>query len=136
MQALCNLASHYGPLTGRILITALFLKSGVEKIVAFGAIAGMMAKMGMPLPEVMVAGAIVFELGGGLMVLLGWYARWGALLLAIFTVLATLMFHNFWAVDAAQYQGQLIHFLKNLSILGALAYVMAVGSGPYSLKKG
>jgi putative oxidoreductase len=135
MQALCNLAKQYGPLVGRILITVIFLKSGFEKLTAFSAVSGMLAKMGMPFADLLVVGAIVFELGGSLMVLLGWYARWGALLLAIFTVLATLMFHNFWAVDAAQYQNQLGHFLKNLSIIGALAYIMGMGSGPYSLAK-
>lgn len=134
MQGLCNLAKQYGPLVGRILITVIFLKSGIEKITGFSAVAGMLAKMGMPFAEVLVVGAIVFELGGGLMVLLGWFARWGALLLAIFMVLATLMFHNFWAVDAAQYQNQLIHFMKNLSILGALVFIMGAGSGPLSLK--
>lgn len=134
MQGLCNLAKQYGPLVGRILITVIFLKSGIEKITGFSAVAGMLAKMGMPFAEVLVVGAIVFELGGGLMVLLGWFARWGALLLAIFMVLATLMFHNFWAVDAAQYQDQLIHFMKNLSILGALVFIMGAGSGPLSLK--
>lgn len=134
MHALCNLAKQYGPLVGRILITVIFLKSGIEKITGFSAVAGMLAKMGMPFAEVLVVGAIVFELGGGLMVLLGWFARWGALLLAIFMVLATLMFHNFWAVDAAQYQNQLIHFIKNLSILGALVFIMGAGSGPLSLK--
>ena len=94
-----------------------------------------MAKKGVPFAEVLVAGAIVFEIAGGLMVLLGWKARWGALLLFIFTISATLMFHDFWAVDAAQYRNQLNHFLKNLAILGGLAYIMAVGSGPFSVTK-
>lgn len=134
MQALCDLAKQYGPLVGRILITAIFLISGYHKIVGFPAVAGMMGKTGMPLPELLLAGAIAFELGGGLMVLLGWQARWGALLLFIFTIPATLIFHNFWAVDAAQYQNQFGHFMKNLAILGALAYIMAMGSGPFSLK--
>jgi len=135
MQALCDLAKQYGPLVGRILITAIFLISGYHKIIGFSAVAGMMGKMGMPLPELLLAGAIVFELGGGLMVLLGWHARWGALLLFVFTIPATLMFHNFWAVDAAQYQNQFNHFLKNLAILGALVFIMGAGSGPFSLRK-
>ena len=135
MQALCTLAKMYGPLVGRFLITAIFFVSGYHKIIGFSAVAGMMGKMGMPLPELLLVGAIVFELGGGLMVLLGWHARWGALLLAVFTIPATLMFHNFWAVDTAQYQSQLNHFMKNLAILGALVYIMAMGSGPFSLGK-
>jgi len=134
MQALCNVAKAYGPVIGRILITAIFFVAGYQKIIAFSEVAGMMANMGMPLPELLLVGAILFELGGGLMVLLGWHARWGALLLAIFTIPSTLIFHNFWAVDAAQYQNRFNHFMKNVAILGALAYIMAMGSGPFSLK--
>ena len=135
MQALCNLAKTYGPLVGRILITLLFLRSAYDKIGGFSAVAGVMAKKGMPFSEVLLAGAIVFEIAGSLMILLGWNARIGALLLAIFTVPATLVFHNFWAVDAAQMTNQLNHFMKNLTILGALIFVMGMGSGPLSLKK-
>lgn len=136
MQALCALVRQYGPLAGRILITAIFLVSGYHKIIGFAAVSGMMAKAGMPMPDLLLAGAIACEIGGGLMVLLGWNASWGALLLIIFTVPATLIFHNFWAVDAAQYQNQFNHFMKNLAILGGLIYIMAMGPGPYSLKNG
>jgi putative oxidoreductase len=135
MQALCALVRQYGPLVGRVLITAIFLISGYHKIVGFSAVSGMMAKMGMPMADLLLVGAIVCEFGGALMVLLGWNACLGALLLIVFTVPATLMFHNFWAVDPAQYQNQFNHFMKNLAIIGALVYVMAAGSGPYSLKK-
>jgi putative oxidoreductase len=134
MQALCALVRQYGPLVGRVLITAIFLISGYHKIVGFSAVSGMMAKMGMPMADLLLVGAIVCEFGGALMVLLGWNACLGALLLIVFTVPATLIFHNFWAVDPAQYQNQFNHFMKNLAIIGALVYVMAAGSGPYSLK--
>jgi len=135
MQALCNMAKVYGPLVGRILITLIFLKSGFEKIAEFSAVAGFMASKGMPAAEFLLVGAVVFEIAGALMVLLGWHARWGALLLAVFVVPSTLIFHNFWAVDAAQYSNQLNHFMKNLSILGALVFIMGAGSGPFSLGK-
>jgi putative oxidoreductase len=135
MQALCNLVKAYGPVVGRVLITPLFLMSGFQKITGFSGVAATMAKVGMPFPEVMLVGAIVFELGGALMVLLGWHARLGALLLAVFTIASTLVFHNFWAVDAAQFPGQLTQFMKNLSILGGLVYIMVAGSGPFSLGK-
>lgn len=125
----------YGPVIGRALIAPLFLLSGFHKITGFSAVAGMMAKAGLPFAEGLAAGAIVLELAGGFMVLLGWHARWGALLLAVFTITATVLFHNFWAVDAAQYRGQLNHFMKNLAILGGLVYIMAMGSGPLSLRK-
>jgi putative oxidoreductase len=135
MQALCNLVKAYGPVVGRVLITPLFLWSGFSKITGFSAAAASMAKAGLPFPEFLLIGSIAFELGGGLMVLLGWHARFGALLLAVFTIAATLVFHNFWAVDAAQFRGQLNQFMKNLAILGGLVYIMVAGSGPFSLGK-
>jgi putative oxidoreductase len=135
MQALCNLVKAYGPLAGRVLITPLFLLSGYHKITGFTATAATMANKGLPFSEFLLIGTIAFEIGGGLMVLLGWHARFGALLLAVFTIAATLVFHNFWAVDAAQFSGQLSQFMKNLAILGGLFYIMAAGSGPFSLGK-
>lgn len=135
MEILCHLTKTYGPLIGRILITAIFLRSAFGKITGFSAVAGMMAKKGMPFAEFLLVGAIALEIAGGLMVLLGWKARWGALLLIVFLVPATLIFHNFWAVDPAQYTNQLNHFMKNVSILGALLFVMGMGSGPLSLDR-
>jgi putative oxidoreductase len=133
LQVLCDVTKTYGPVVGRILIAPLFLLSGFHKVTGFAGVAGAMAAKGMPFAEILLIGAIVLELGGGLMVLLGWHARWGALMLAVFTVLATLVFHNFWAVDPAQYRGQLNHFMKNLAILGGLIYIMATGPGRFSL---
>lgn len=135
MNALCNLARTYGPLLGRILITALFLRSAFGKIMGFSAVAAGMAKKGLPFAEVLLVGAIVFEIAGGLMVLLGWKARWGALLLILFTIPATFLYHDFWNFEGQQYRGQLTQFMKNLSILGALFFVMGMGSGPFSLEK-
>jgi putative oxidoreductase len=134
MQALCDFAKTWAPLAGRVLITFIFLRSAYGKITGFTAVSGMMAKKGMPFSDVLLVGAIVFEIVGGLMVLAGWHARIGALLLAIFLVPATLIFHNFWAVDPAQLTNQLNHFIKNLSILGALVFIIGMGSGPLSLK--
>lgn len=123
----------YGPLLGRALIAPLFLLSGYHKISGFAGVAAAMAAKGMPFAELFLLGAIAFELGGGFMVLLGWHARMGAMLLAVFTVAATLMFHNFWSVEATQYRNQLNHFMKNLAILGGLLYIMASGPGRFSL---
>ena len=137
MTALCDFAKTYGPAAGRFLITLLFLRAALGKITGFTAVAGMMAKKGVPFAEVFLAGAIVLEVAGGLMVLLGWHARLGALLLAVFLVPATLMFHNFWAVDPAQMReavNQANHFYKNVSILGGLVFIIGMGPGPLSLR--
>jgi putative oxidoreductase len=118
-----------------LLIALIFLKSGFGKITGFAGTAGFMASKGMPFADVLLVGAIAFELAGAIMLVVGWRVQWGALLLMIFLVPATLMFHNFWAVDAAQYTNQINHFMKNVAILGGLFYVMAFGAGPLSLDK-
>lgn len=133
MKVLCELTRQYGPFVGRVLMAVIFLKSGFGKITGFAGTAGVMASKGMPFAEFLLVGAIVFELAGAIMLIVGWRVHWGALLLIVFTVPATLIFHNFWAVDAAQYQNQLNHFMKNVAMIGGLLYVMAFGSGPLSL---
>jgi putative oxidoreductase len=133
MNQLCEMVRQYGPLAGRILMALIFLNSGFGKITGFAGTAGFMASKGMPFAEVLLAGALVFELAGAIMLILGWRVHWGALLLIVFMIPATLMFHNFWAVDAAQYQNQLNHFLKNVAMTGGLLYIMAFGAGPRSL---
>ncbi|MDH3287658.1 MAG: DoxX family protein [Betaproteobacteria bacterium] len=135
MNALCTLVKTYGPLLGRILITVIFLRSAFGKITGFSVVAAGMAKKGMPFAEFLLVGAIAFEIVGSLMVLFGWKARWGALLLVLFTIPATLFYHDFWNMEAAQYRGQLNHFMKNLSIVGALIFVIGMGPGPLSLEK-
>lgn len=135
MKWLCETVRQYGPLVGRILIAVIFLKSGFGKITGFSGTAAYMASQGMPFAEFLLAGAVVFELAGAVMLILGWRVHWGALLLVVFMIPATLMFHNFWAVEAAQYQNQLNHFLKNLAMTGGLLYVMAFGAGPLSLDR-
>lgn len=135
MTALCNLAKTYGPLLGRTLITVLFLRSAFGKITGFSAVAAGMAKKGIPFSEALLVGAIVIEIAGSLMVLFGWKARWGALLLILFTVPVTLLYHDFWNLEGQQYRRQLGQFMKNLAILGALFFVMGMGSGPLSLEK-
>jgi len=135
MQALCDLAKTWAPLFGRALITFIFLRSAYGKIMGFTAVSGMMATKGMPFSDALLAGAIAFEIAGSLMILAGWHARIGALLLAVFLVPATLIFHNFWAADPAQLSNQLNHFMKNLSIFGVLVFIIGMGSGPLSLRE-
>jgi putative oxidoreductase len=133
MNQCCELTKQYGPLGGRILMSLLFIMSGWGKLTAFSGTAGYMASAGMPHPELLLPFAIAIELGGGLMLLFGWKTRLAALALFVFTIPATLIFHNFWAADAANAQNQMIHFMKNVTILGGMLYVMAFGAGPLSL---
>jgi len=121
---------------GRLLIVTIFVMSAVgNKIPQFGAVAEKMASAGVPIPQVMLVGAIVFLIVGGLSILLGFYARIGALLLLTFLVLATYFFHDFWTLEGDARQTQMIHFMKNLALMGTMLFITAVGSGPWSLDR-
>lgn len=118
------------PLISRVLLSALFIMSGINKILNPVATQQYMASFGMPLTGLFLVAAIVIELGGGLSVLLGYKARWGAIALVIFMIPATLIFHTNFAD-----QMQTIHFMKNLAILGGLLMIIQYGSGAIALKR-
>ena len=125
--------NHSAMLVGRILLSLVFLIAGYRKLMGVAASAGYFAKLGFPMPEVMVWVAIAIELGGGILLVLGWKARWAAWLLALFTLIAAFAAHRFWEVDPAQYANQMNHFLKNLAIVGGLMFVAATGPGALSV---
>ena len=129
-----NALDRYGPLAGRILLGLIFVISGAAKIAGYSGTAGYMESHGLPLVQVLLPLTILIELGGGLMLVLGWNARLAAAVLFLFIVPTTLVFHNFWAVPADQMQNQLNNFLKNIAIMGGLLYVVVFGSGPVSVK--
>jgi putative oxidoreductase len=122
-------------LVGRILLAAIFIKSGFGKITGFEGTVGYIASKGLPLPQIGAIVAILVELGGGILLAVGFKARWAALAMAIFTLVAGIIFHNYWAVDAAQRMGQEINFWKNLSMTGGLLLAFAFGPGRYSVDK-
>jgi putative oxidoreductase len=123
-------------LVGRILLALIFITSGFSKITGFEGTVGYIASKGLPLPQIGAIIAIVAELGGGILLAIGYKARWAALALAIFTLAAAILFHNYWAVEAAQKMAQQINFWKNISITGGMLLAFAFGPGRYSLDKG
>lgn len=125
---------RYGPLVGRILIALIFVWSGFGKIVGFEGTVGYIASKGLPLPQLGAIAAILVELGGGLMLIFGFKARWAAAAMFVFTAMAALIFHDFWAVPPEQALNQMIHFMKNVSMMGGLLFVVVYGSGPLSLE--
>jgi putative oxidoreductase len=133
VSRLCELTKRYGPLLGRILMALIFLTSAYGKITAFDATAAAMSAKGMPLTAALLVGAIGLELIGGTLLIIGWHARWAALALIVFLVPATLYFHNYWRYPPDQMRNQRNHFMKNMTILGALIFVAGMGSGPLSL---
>lgn len=126
---------QYGPLVARTLLALLFVISGIGKIGTFAVTAGYIASRGLPFSDLLLVATIMVEVGGGIALILGWRARWAALMIVLFLIPTTLIFHNFWAVDAVQYQNQFNSFFKNLCIMGGMLYVMAFGPGPLSLDK-
>ena len=119
--------SHVAAL-GRLLLAVIFLVSGVCKILAPAMTQGYIAAAGLPFPSVAYLIAIVIEVGGATLLILGFQTRPAALVLAIFSVAAALGFHH----DFAD-QDQLLHFLKNISMAGGLLQVVAFGAGSFSI---
>ncbi len=131
---LCVIRS-IGAVLGRVMLCTIFLTAAVgNKIPHFSSIAELMGKKGIPEPKLMLVGAIVFLIVGSISIIVGYKARFGALLLLVFLVLATYYFHDFWALpDPQAQQEQMIQFMKNLSMMGAMLLIIATGSGPASL---
>ena len=115
------------PLVGRILLAAIFLLSGIKKIRTFEATAASMGEQGIFIPQVLLVGAIICLMLGSLALILGLKARWGAILLIVFMIPTTLIYH-----PPNGNENDLIQFMKNLSIVGALLLVVSFGPGPVS----
>lgn len=139
MKDACKWVKQYGPLIGRLLLSNLFIVAGFNKITGFAGTAGYMAAK-MPsldpnLIKFMLVLTIAIELGGGLMILVGWQARWAAAIIFLWMIPVTYLFHPYWGLPPDQMQMQFIQFQKNLAVMGALLFVVAQGTGPYSLGK-
>lgn len=115
-------------LSGRILLAAIFLLSGLSKLANPDGIVGYIASAGLPLPTLGLALAVLVEVGGAALLILGYRTRAAAVVLAAFSVLTAIVFHHQFGD-----QNQLIHFLKNLAIAGGLLQVAASGAGRFSL---
>ena len=112
----------------RLLLASLFIVAGVRKAMTFQGVAQLMATKGFPSPEVLLVLTILLEVGGGLLLILNWQARIAAVALALFTIAAGVIFHDFWVHiggDAGALNNQLNHFLKNVAIVGGLLHVAA-----------
>ena len=115
------------PAIGRVLLATIFIFSGIGKLLAPAATIGYIASSGLPFAPLALAGAIAVELGGGVMLALGIQTRLVAALLAGFSIVTGLAFHN-----AIGDQNQLIHLLKNIAMAGGLLQVVAFGAGAFS----
>jgi len=119
-------------LVGRVLVAWLFVPAGWGKLMGFAGAVAYATSAGLPMPQIGVAIGLAIELVGGLMILFGFKTRWAALALALFTVVAAIFFHNYWAVPEAQKMMQQINFNKNIAITGGLLVLAAFGPGRFS----
>ena len=146
MSANLNATSPYRPayspayhstvlLVSRVFLAGVFIVFGIRKLLAVTGTVGYFTKLGLPMPEILVWLVILVEVGGGILLVIGWRTRLVAWILAGFVVLATLAAHRYWEMDAAQYVPQLTNFMKNLAIAGGLLSLAAMGAGRYSVDK-
>jgi putative oxidoreductase len=128
-----NSSTSIVPLFGRILLSSVFILSGISKITAFAMEEGYVVARHLPLPAVALTIALVIELAGGLAVLAGWCTKFTAWILFLYMIPTTFLFHNFWAMQGADRYDNTIHFEKNLAIMGGLLILAAFGAGAYSV---
>ena len=117
----------------RILLALMFVLAGIGKLTGLEGTAGYIASKGLPLPMVLAVATGLLELVAGVLLIIGWQARWAALALAVFTLVASVLFHNYWAMPAEQQMMQQLMFMKNLAVTGGLLFVFAYGAGTLSL---
>jgi putative oxidoreductase len=122
--------TRYLPFVGRVLIGVPFMMSGLSKLTAYGTTTAMIAAVGLPFPPLAFAVAATVELGGGLLLVLGYQVRLVALALAVFALATAVTFHSNFAD-----QNQMIHFLKNVMMAGGLLQIVAFGAGAISIEQ-
>ncbi len=130
-----NSKKDVAALVGRVLLALLFMWAGYGKITDYAGTAGYMASAGLPMVGVLLPLSILVELGGGLALIVGWQARWAALVLVAYTVVATLTFHNFWAMKPDDVMMNTLLFYKNAAVMGGLLMVWAFGPGRISVDR-
>ena len=119
----------------RVFLSLLFIFSGFSKITAFDGVSAMMGGVGFPAPGLFLIGAILMELVGGLMLLVGYKVRLTSLALIVFLVPTTLLFHVAHIDGTPAGQMEVIGTLKNLAIMGGLLMTAAAGAGAYSVDR-
>jgi putative oxidoreductase len=124
------MTTRYLPFIGRLLIGLPFMMSGLGKLANYGATTAMIAGAGLPFPPLAFVVAVIVELGGGLLVVLGYRVRPAAIAMAVFSLATAVSFHNNFAD-----QNQMIHFLKDVMLTGGLLQIAGFGAGAISIEQ-
>jgi putative oxidoreductase len=130
---MANSSGSVVPLVGRILISQVFILSGIVKVMNFSMMTGYVTAAHLPLPKVSLAIAAAIEILGGLAILTGFHTKVAAWILFLFLIPTTCLFHNFWAMQGMERQDNMGHFQKNLAIMGGLLILATFGAGAFSI---
>ncbi|GAA4415632.1 DoxX family protein [Quisquiliibacterium transsilvanicum] len=120
-------------LAGRLLMAVLFLPAGIAKLTGFAGTVGYISSVGLPMAQVGAALALVVEIVGAIALIAGFGTRAAAIVLAVFTLLASFFFHAYWAVPAEHQMIQQLLFFKNVAVVGGLLSIAAWGAGAWSV---
>jgi putative oxidoreductase len=118
----------YLPLAARICLCLIFLKAGISHILGFNDTVTMMTNNGLPIANILLLFTVIFQLLGGISLLLGYQVKIGSILLIIFLIPATLVFHN-----PLMNPAEINSFLQNIGLIGGLLMIIYSGAGALSL---
>jgi putative oxidoreductase len=127
-----NLNHPLIPFLGRLLIAYIYITSGLAKVLDWSGNVHYMSTRHLPLIPVLLAIAAVIEIGGSICLITGYQARWAALVMFGYTIVLTLLFHNYWAHPASGMQET--HFRKNIAIAGGLLALAYGGPGRWAIR--
>ncbi|RKT22012.1 putative oxidoreductase [Paraburkholderia sp. RAU2J] len=122
-------------LVARIVLMVLFVMFGWSKLTGFSGTVAYMTSSGAPVPELSAIIAVIMELGVGIALLVGFFTRPLALLLAVYTLGTAIIGHHYWNMTGAVQYDNMIHFYKNISIIGGLLLLCVTGAGKYSVDR-
>lgn len=122
-------------LIGRILVASLFLPAGISKLMGFDGTVAYFGSLGLVLPAALAALVIAIEVVGGITLVLGYKIQMTAIILALFTLGASIIGHAYWALPADQVFVAKLLFYKNIAIIGGLLILASVGAGKLSLDR-
>ena len=123
----------YASLVARLLLALMFILAGFGKLTDIQGTAGYIASGGLPFPTLLAVAVGLFELLGGIALVIGFQAHIIGLLMAVFTIAASVAFHPYWSVPAEQQYITQLLFMKNISVAGGMLLLSALGAGPLSV---
>ncbi len=123
-------------LVARVLLVVLFVLFGVQKLSGFSGTVGYMASTGVPAPTLAAVVAVVMEFAVGVLIAIGFLTRPLALLLALYTLGTAFIGHHYWTMSGMEHYANMIHFYKNVSIVGGLVLLAVTGPGRFSVDRG